>query len=143
MLERITGHAYYCFLDGYSGHNQIHIALENQEKTTFICQYGAFTYKRMPFGLCNAPATFQKCMLAIFHDMVEKFIEVFMDDFSIFGSSFDNCSFNLSLVLKKCQETHLDLNWKKYHFMVQERIALGHNISTKGIVSGQSKDRSH
>ena len=89
MLERLTGHNYYYFLDGYSGYNQIAIDPEDQEKTTFTCPYGTFAYRRMPFGLCNAPATFQRCMMAIFSDMVEKFIEVFMDDFSVFGSSFD------------------------------------------------------
>jgi len=71
MLERLTGHAYYYFLDGYLGYNQIAIALEDQEKTTFTCPYGTFAYRRMPFGLCNAPATFQRCMMTIFHDMVE------------------------------------------------------------------------
>nr|GEV99548.1 reverse transcriptase domain-containing protein [Tanacetum cinerariifolium] len=64
---------------------QIPIALEDQEKTTFTCPYGTFAYRRMPFGLCNAPATFQRCMTAIFHDMVEDFMEVFMDDFSVSG----------------------------------------------------------
>ncbi|GJT09708.1 uncharacterized protein Tco_0856750 [Tanacetum coccineum] len=64
---------------------QIPIALEDQEKTTFTCPYGTFAYRRMPFRLCNAPVTFQRCMPAIFHDMVEDFIEVFMDDFSVFG----------------------------------------------------------
>ena len=139
MLERIAGHAYYCFLDGYSGYNQIHIAPEDQEKTTFTCPYGTFAYRRMPFGLCNAPATFQRCMLAIFHDMVERFIEVFMDDFSVFGSSFDDCLSNLSLVLKRCQETNLVLNWEKCHFMVQEGIVLGHRISAKGIEVDRAK----
>jgi hypothetical protein len=71
-------------LDGYSGYSQIAIALEDQEKTTFTCPFGTFAYKRMPFGISNAPATFQRCMLSIFFDMVEKFIEVFMDDFSVF-----------------------------------------------------------
>ncbi|GJV56215.1 reverse transcriptase domain-containing protein [Tanacetum coccineum] len=65
---------------------QIPIAPEDQEKTTFTCPYGTFAYRRMPFGLCNAPATFQRCMTTIFHDMVEDFMEVFMDDFSVFGS---------------------------------------------------------
>ncbi|GKC44490.1 reverse transcriptase domain-containing protein [Tanacetum coccineum] len=84
MLERLCGNEYYCFLDGFSGFFQIPIALEDQEKTTFTCPYGTFAYRRMPFGLCNAPATFQRCMTAIFHDMVEDFMEVFMDDFSVF-----------------------------------------------------------
>ena len=59
MLDRLVGHPHYCFLDGYSGYNQIAIALEDQEKTTFICPYGTFAFKMMPFGSCNALATFQ------------------------------------------------------------------------------------
>ncbi|KAL5560436.1 hypothetical protein UlMin_036647 [Ulmus minor] len=139
MLERLSGHDYYCFLDGYSGYNQIPLAPEDQEKTTFTCPYDTFAYKRMPFGLCNAPATFQRCMLSIFSDMVEKYIEVFMDDFSIFGSSFDNCLANLALVLQRCVDTNLVLNWEKCHFMVREGIVLGHRISVKGIEVDQAK----
>ncbi|WP_147468530.1 reverse transcriptase family protein, partial [Corallococcus interemptor] len=96
ILERVAGHEYYCFLDGYSGYNQIEIAPEDQEKTTFTCPFGTFAYRRMPFGLCNAPATFQRCMLSIFSDMVERFLEVFMDDFSVFGDSFQDCLSNLT-----------------------------------------------
>ncbi|GJY28520.1 DNA-directed DNA polymerase [Tanacetum coccineum] len=70
ILERLAGYEYYCFLDGFSGYFQIPIALEDQENTTFTCPYGTFTYKRMPFGLCNAPATFQRCMTAIFHELI-------------------------------------------------------------------------
>lgn len=139
MLERLSGHAYYCFLDGFSGYNQIPIAPEDQEKTTFTCPFGTFAYRRMPFGLCNAPATFQRCMMAIFSDMVERFIEVFMDDFSVFGSSFDDCLHHLSLVLKRCQETNLILNWEKCHFMVRQGIVLGHVISSKGIEVDRAK----
>nr|GEY75150.1 reverse transcriptase domain-containing protein [Tanacetum cinerariifolium] len=82
MLERLARNEYYCFLDGFSGYFQIPIDPRDQEKTTFTCPYGTFAYRRMPFGLCNAPGTFQRCMLAIFNDMVEKTMEVFMDDFS-------------------------------------------------------------
>ncbi|KAL5572849.1 hypothetical protein UlMin_022446 [Ulmus minor] len=139
MVERLSGHDYYCFLDGYSGYNQIPLAPEDQEKTTFTCPYGTFAYRRMPFGLCNAPATFQRCMLSIFCDMVEKYIEVFMDDFSVFGSSFDNCLANLSLVLQRYVDTNLVLNWEKCHFMVREGIVLGHRISVKGIEVDQAK----
>ncbi|GJS99596.1 reverse transcriptase domain-containing protein [Tanacetum coccineum] len=78
MLERLSGNEYYCFLDGFSGFFQIPIAPEDQEKTTSTCPYGTFTYRRMPFGLCNARATFQRCMTAIFHDMMKDFMEVRM-----------------------------------------------------------------
>nr|GEW39526.1 reverse transcriptase domain-containing protein [Tanacetum cinerariifolium] len=88
MLERLAGNQYYCFLDGFSGYFQISIDPKDQEKTTFTCPYGTFAYRRMPFGLYNASGTFQRCMMAIFHDMIEKTMEVFMDDFSIFGNSF-------------------------------------------------------
>lgn len=88
ILERLAGQSYYCFLDGYSGYNQVAVDPQDQEKTTFTCPFGTFAYRRIPFGLCNAPATFQRCMMSIFSDMVENFLEVFMDDFSVFGSSF-------------------------------------------------------
>ncbi|XP_073041944.1 uncharacterized protein [Primulina eburnea] len=136
---RLAVHAFYCFLDGYSGYMQIPIDPEDQDKTNFTCLYGTFAYKRMPFGLCNAPATFQRCMMSIFHDMVEKYIEVFMDDFSVFGSSFDSCLINLSKVLKRCEEKNLVLNWEKCHFMVKEGIVLGHKISEKGIEVDRAK----
>ena len=110
MLDKLAGKKYYCFLDGYSGYNQISILPEDQEKTTFTCPYGTFTFKRMPFGLCNAPATFQRCMMSIFSDMLEKSIEIFMDDFSVCGSSFDICLENLEKGLERCEETDLVLN---------------------------------
>nr|GEY60479.1 reverse transcriptase domain-containing protein [Tanacetum cinerariifolium] len=133
MLERFAGNEYYCFLDGFSGHFQIPIDPKDQEKTTFTCPYGTFAYKRMPFGLCNAPGTFQRCMNAIFHDIIEQMMEVFMDDFLVFGNSFSTCLTNLEKMLKWCEDTKLALNWKKSHFMVQEGIGLGHKISKKGI----------
>jgi hypothetical protein len=133
ILERLASQSYYCFLDGYSGYNQVAVDPQDQEMTTFTCPFGTFAYRRMPFGLCNAPATFQRCMMSIFSDMVEKFLEVFMDDFSVFGSSFDNCLHNLSLVLKRCKATYQILSWEKSHFMVQEDIVLGHIVSKRGI----------
>ncbi|PIN12571.1 DNA-directed DNA polymerase [Handroanthus impetiginosus] len=139
MLDKLAGKEFYCFLDGYSGYNQISITLENQEKTTFTCPYGTFAFRRMPFGLCNAPATFQRCMMAIFTDMVENFLEVFMDDFSVYGNSFDECLSNLSSVLKRYEDTNLVLNWEKCHFMVQEGIVLGHKVSNRGIEVDKAK----
>ncbi|GJY47791.1 reverse transcriptase domain-containing protein [Tanacetum coccineum] len=139
MLERLAGNEYYCFLDGFSGYFQIPIDPKDQEKTTFTCPYGTFAYRRMPFGLCNAPGTFQRCMMAIFHDMIEKTMEVFMDDFSVFGNSFSTCLSNLERMLKRCEDTNLALNWEKSHFMVKEGIVLGHKISKKGIEVDKAK----
>nr|GFA51487.1 reverse transcriptase domain-containing protein [Tanacetum cinerariifolium] len=139
MLKCLAGNEYYCFLDGFSGYFQIPIDPKDQEKTTFTCPYGTFAYKRMPFGLCNAPGTFQRCMMAIFHDMIEKTMKVFMDDFSIFRNSFSTCLTNLENMLKRCEDTKLALNWEKSHFMVKEGIVLGHKISKKGIEVDKAK----
>ncbi|GJR06194.1 putative nucleotidyltransferase, ribonuclease H [Tanacetum coccineum] len=91
IVEKLSGQKFYCSLDGYSGYNQIPIHPDDQAKTTFTCPYGTFAFLRMSFGLCNAPATFQRCMMSIFSDMVGESIEIFMDDFSIFGQSFESC----------------------------------------------------
>ncbi|GJS56116.1 reverse transcriptase domain-containing protein [Tanacetum coccineum] len=139
MIERLARNEFYCFLDGFSGYFQIPIDPQDQEKTTFTCPYGTFAYRRMPFGLCNAPGTFQRCMMAIFHDMIEKTMEVFMDDFSVFGDSFDSCLSNLEKMLKRCEDTNLVLNWEKCHFMCREGIVLGHKISKSGIEVDRAK----
>ncbi|GJW89468.1 reverse transcriptase domain-containing protein, partial [Tanacetum coccineum] len=110
MLERLTGNKYFCSLDNFFGYFQIPIDPNDQEKTTFTCPFGTYAYRRMPFGLCNAPATFQRCMLAIFHDMIEESVEVFIDDFS-----------------EKC------------HFMVKEGIVLGHKVSSAGLEVDKAK----
>ncbi|KAL9399565.1 hypothetical protein Peur_008526 [Populus x canadensis] len=139
MLERLAGKSFYCFLDGYSGYNQIVINPEDQEKTTFTCPFGTYAYRRMPFGLCNAPATFQRCMMNIFSDYVERIIEVFMDDFTVYGDSFDKCLENLSLILKRCIETNLVLNYEKCYFMVEQGIVLGHVVSSRGLEVDKAK----
>nr|GEY55526.1 DNA-directed DNA polymerase [Tanacetum cinerariifolium] len=112
---------------------------KDQEKTTFTCPYGTFAYKRMPFGLCNAPGTFQRCMMEIFHDMIEQTMEVFMDNFSVFKNFFSTCLTNLEKMLKRCEDTKLALNWEKSHFMVKEGIVLLHKISKKGIEVDKAK----
>lgn len=133
MFERLVGHTYYCFLNGYSRYNQIPITLENQKKTTLTCPFGTFTYRFMPFGLYNAPATFQQCM-NFFFDMIKCFLEVFMDDFSVFFLSiFYDYLHHLSIILTRCKEKNLVLNREKCHFMVQKGIVLGHIVSHNGI----------
>ncbi|GJT73916.1 reverse transcriptase domain-containing protein, partial [Tanacetum coccineum] len=120
MLERLAGNEYYCFLDGFSGYFQIPIDPLDQEKTTFTCPYGTFAYRRMPFGLCNAPGTFQR---------------VFGD----FSSPLFSCLSHLDKMLQRCEDTNLVLNWEKCHFMVKKGIVLGHKISKSGIEVDKSK----
>ena len=139
LLERVSGHPFYCFLDGYSGYFQIEIAPEDQEKTTFTCPFGTYAYRRMPFGLCNAPAMFQRCMLSMFSDMVERIMEVYMDDITVYEGDFEECLTNLEAILQRCIEKNLVLNWEKCHFMVNQGIVLGHIISSRGIEVDKAK----
>ncbi|RDX75396.1 Retrovirus-related Pol polyprotein, partial [Mucuna pruriens] len=108
-------------------------------KTTFTCPFGTFAYTRMPFGLCNAPSTFQCCMKSIFSDLLQKCMEVFMDDFTVYVDLFDACLENLSKVLTRCIDTNLVLNFENFHFMVTEGIVLGHLVSNRGNEVDKSK----
>ncbi|GJT61840.1 reverse transcriptase domain-containing protein [Tanacetum coccineum] len=114
MLERLAGNEYYCFLDGFSGYFQIPIDPQDQENTIFTCPYGTFAYRRMPFGLCSAPGTFQR-------------------------DSFSSSLSYLDKMLKRYEDTNLVLNWEKCHFMVKEGIILGHKISKSGIEVDKAK----
>ena len=122
MLVRLAGKGWHCFF------------MVIQVIIRFL-----FRFKRMSFGLCNAPAMFQRCMMSIFSDMVEDTIEVFMDDFSVVDDSFEHCLSHFLEVLKGYEDCNLVLNWEKYHFMVKECIELGHRISKKGIEVDRSK----
>ena len=133
LLERVSGHPLYCFLDWYLGYFQIEFAPGDQENTTFTCPFGTYAYRRMPFYLWNAPATFQRCMLSIFSDMVERIMEVYMNDITVYEGDFEECLTNLKAVLHRCIEKNLVLNWEKCHFMVNQGIVLGHVISRRGI----------
>ena len=132
MLERLAGKQYFYFLDGYSGYFQIYVYPEDQKKTTFTCPFGTYAYRRMPFGLCNAPGTFQRCMMSIFSDLLEDCIEIFMDDFTVYGDSFEICLGHLDIVLERCRKKNPVLNYEKCHFMVKEGIVLGHVVSERG-----------
>nr|GEW06154.1 reverse transcriptase domain-containing protein [Tanacetum cinerariifolium] len=120
MLERLAGNQYYCFLDGFFGYLQIPIDLKDQEKITFTCPYGTFAYCRMPFGLCNAPGTFQRCMMAKLNDMIEKTIEVFMYDFSVFRN------FYLKLSLQFRKDVEEEFTFKVIDTKGAENLAADH-----------------
>ncbi|RVW89429.1 Retrovirus-related Pol polyprotein from transposon 297 [Vitis vinifera] len=138
VLERVSGHPFYCSWTGIQGIFRLKL-MWRSGKTTFTCPFGTYAYRRMPFGLCNAPATFQRCMLSIFSDMVERIMEVFMDDITVYGGTFEECLVNLEAVLHRCIEKDLVLNWEKCHFMVRQGIVLGHIISEKGIEVDKAK----
>ncbi|RDX86789.1 Retrovirus-related Pol polyprotein from transposon 17.6, partial [Mucuna pruriens] len=139
VLEKLAGKSHYCFLDGFFGYMQIHIAREDQYKTTFTCPFGTFVYSRMPFDLSNAPSTFQHRMISIFSEMLQDCMEVIMDNFIVYADSFDACLSHLSKVLARCTDTNLVLNFEKCHFMMIEGTVLGHLVSNKGIEVDKSK----
>ena len=112
VLDTLAGKKYFSFLDGFSGYNQIQIAPEDQDKNTFTCPWGTFSYNVLPFSLCNALATFQSAVLAIFADL--EFVEIYMDDFFVFGDSFQEALKNLEKVLLHCQEAHISLTRNVY-----------------------------
>ena len=139
ILDRLAESNYFYFLDGYSGYNQIAIHPDDQEKTAFTCPFGTFAFKRMPFGLCNAPATFQRCMTEIFPDFLGDSLEVFMENFSVFGNDFERCLAHLTKILEVCIRKRLVLSWEKSHFMVREGVVLGHIVSGKGLEVDKAK----
>ncbi|RDX85520.1 Retrovirus-related Pol polyprotein, partial [Mucuna pruriens] len=108
-------------------------------KTTFTYSFGTFSYTRMPFNLCNALRTFQRCMISIFFELLENCMKLLMDDFTVYGHSFNACLESLSKVLDRCIETNLVLNFEKFHFIITKGIVLRHLVSNRGI--GDDKDK--
>ena len=133
VLDTLSGKQYFSFLDGYSGYNQIQIALEDQDKTNFTCPRGTFAYRVLPFDLCNALATFQRAILGFFLDLTHDCVEIYMDDFTVYGNTFEEALENLGKVLIRCQEANLALIHEKCKMMMTEGIVLGHHISSTGI----------
>jgi hypothetical protein len=110
VLDNLAGKKIFSFLDGFSGYNHIKIAPQDQDKTTFTSPWGTFSYKVLPFGLCNAPTTFQRAVIGIFSDMVNDCMETFMDEFTPYGIDFDEALANLEKVLKRCIQSHIYLS---------------------------------
>ena len=133
VLDTLAGKKFFSFLDGFSGYNQIQIDPEDQDKTTFTCPWGTFSYRVLPFGLCNAPATFQRVVLSIFAYLINDGLEVYMDDFTPYGDDFDPALDTLEKVLQRCIATRLCLSHEKCYMMMTEGLILGHYISAAGI----------
>jgi hypothetical protein len=112
---------------------------KTKDKTTFTSPWGTFAYRVLPFGLCNAPTTFQRAVIRIFSDMLNDSMEIFMDDFTPYGVSFQEALQNLEKILKRCIQAHLSLSTEKCHMMMSEGIVLGHFISSQGIQVDPSK----
>jgi hypothetical protein len=110
VLDILFGKKYFSFLDGYSRYNQILIAPEDHEKNNFTFPWGTYAYRVFPFGLCNAPATFQRAILGIFPNLIHDCVEVYMDDFTIYGNTYQEALDNLEKVLIRCQEMNLSLS---------------------------------
>lgn len=133
VLDTLSGKKYFSFLDGFSGYNQIQITLEDYEKTTFTYPWGTFSYRVLTFGLCNAPATFQRVVLGIFADLIHDCVEVFIDDFSVYRNTYDEALTNLEKALICCQETNLSLSHEKCRMLFTKGVVLSHIISQDGI----------
>ena len=133
VLDTLSGKKLFSFLDGFSGYNQIQIAPEDQDKTTFTFPWGTFAYKVLPFGLCNAPTTFQREILGIFSDLLNDCLEIFMDDFTPYGDAFETTLASLEKVLERCEQTNVALSMEKCHMMMTDGIVPEHFISVDGI----------
>jgi hypothetical protein len=133
VLDTLAGNKLFSFLDGFKGYNKIQITPEDQDKMTFTCPWGTFAYKVLPFRLCNAPATFQRAIMIIFSDLISEGLEVYMDDFTLYGNDFDQALNNLEKVLERCITTRLCLSHEKCHMMMTEGVVLGHYIFADGI----------
>eukprot|EP00253_Pinus_taeda_P008113 PITA_08113 len=133
VLDSLAGKKFFPFLDDFSGYNQIQIAPEDQDKTTFTCPWGTFAYRVLPFGLCNAPATFQRAILSIFADLINEGLEVYMDDFTPYEEEFDPALETLEKVLQRCIDTRICLSHEKCYMMMTEGLIIGHFISAAGI----------
>ena len=127
------GKKYFSFIDGISGYNQVQIHLADQGKTTFTYSWGTFSYKFFPFGPCNSLATFQRVVWSIFLDFVHDKMEIYMDDFTPYGETFEQALINLDKALQRYIEMNLFLSNKKCLLLCDQGIILGHHISTKGI----------
>ena len=138
VLDAVAGHEVYSFLDGFSGYNQIRMHPEDQEKTAFVTEWGVFVAVVMMFGLKTAPTTFQRIIMEIFREFIPAFMQVFLDDFTVYSREGDHLQY-LRLCLEKCRVYRLSLNPAKCVFGVSSGALLGHIVSKDGIAVDPDK----
>jgi hypothetical protein len=139
VLDTLSGKKYFSFLDGYRRYIQILIAPEDQDKTTFTFSWGTYVYRFLPFGLCNAPATLKRAVLGIFVDLIHDCVEVYMDDFIVYGNNYQESLDNIKKVLIRCQEMNMSLSHEKCKMLLTKGVVLGHHVSSEGIRVDLSK----
>nr|GFB09548.1 reverse transcriptase domain-containing protein [Tanacetum cinerariifolium] len=138
-LKELSSYLEYSFLEGTDKLPVIISKELKDEEKSAILKVLKSHKRAIAWKISDIKGTFQRCMMAIFYDMIEKTMEVFMDDFSVFGDSFSSCLYHLDKMIQRCKDTNLVLNWKKCHFMVKEGIVLGHKISQSGIKVDKAK----
>jgi len=141
LVDNTTKFSLFSFMDGFFGHNKIKMAPEDIEKTTFITPWGTFCYKVMYFGLKNAGATYQRAMVTLFHDMIHKEIEVYVDDMIAKSRSEEKHLVNLRKLFERLRKFKLRLNPAKCTFRVRSRKLLGFIVSQRGIEMDPDKVR--
>jgi hypothetical protein len=138
VLDSMARHEMYAFMDGYNNYNQVKMVKENKENPTFILEWGAYAYNFMPFGLCNVFATFQRVVTKPFKEYLNKFMQVFLDDFSVYGSKKDHLG-QLQKCLEEWRRNGINLNLEKCAFCVNFNVLLGHIVCSDGLLVDPKK----
>lgn len=138
VLENVGGQETYSFTNGFSRCHHIKITPEDRSKTTFATEWGSFPYTVMHFGLKNAPTIFSRVVVAAFNEFIHKFLEVFFDDWTVFGLVKNHIS-GLRLMLDTCRKYQISLNFNKCIFCVPYGILLGHVVCKKGLMVEPAK----
>ncbi|GBG76707.1 hypothetical protein CBR_g22926 [Chara braunii] len=142
LLDRVQGCRYFSKIDLKSGYRQIAIRPKDQHKTAFQTRYGLYKFVVMPFGLCNAPGTFQHAMNRIFHDYLDKFVIVYLDDILIFSTTVEEHVAHLDKVLSLLRQHKFKINGEKCEFGRTRVLYLGHDISAEGLKPDDAKGAS-
>lgn len=138
-LDALGAAKIFSSIDLASGYHQVAVHENDRHKTAFITPFGLFEYERMPFGLCNAPATFQRLMQTIMSDLVFQMVLVYLDDLLVYSSTFEDHLVRLETVLQRLRETGLKIKVEKCHFLQSEVKFLGHVVSAEGVSTDPEK----